>query len=502
MIALSPDMGWCCAVGMVALRDKAERFAQHVDFVAPTLKQYGLGVWLTWSFTSYHGASWVPSFTAEGLSFLVFLVSTLSLALTLVILLALEWRGRLPRVKSLALASGAAATVGAAVLDFPAGAGAIPDGALVIAAALTGMGSAVLMLAATLMLEAEGPRESFVIVAKNSVYILVAYFVISAISTSLAFVIRASSFIVAAALLSLGDLSPHPHPGARHPLTRRVCCAFSFGLALIILGFSLVDSLARSSKLDVPIGQVDADVMLASIVVIGIILLSYILLGRPVDLVSKFHGIIAAMLVVLGLTMVFGTGAAALAIPFGTCRFLLQVPTYALCIQLAAWLGTPAFRVVGPLHVAMCLADVVGSAIPVFLPSFAESQPARAAVLAVIMCGLFVAFVLVLSRKTLHSLLPEQAMPEDAQADRLIDEEARARYGWKERCQLVGEEFRLTGREMDVLVPLSHGLSPSRIAEDLSLSYYTVRAHTRNIYAKTGVHSRQELIDLIESAAV
>ncbi|WP_420484871.1 helix-turn-helix transcriptional regulator [Eggerthella lenta] len=37
------------------------------------------------------------------------------------------------------------------------------------------------------------------------------------------------------------------------------------------------------------------------------------------------------------------------------------------------------------------------------------------------------------------------------------------------------------------------------VAEELVISKNTVRTHTKSIFAKTGVHSRQELIDLVES---
>lgn len=56
----------------------------------------------------------------------------------------------------------------------------------------------------------------------------------------------------------------------------------------------------------------------------------------------------------------------------------------------------------------------------------------------------------------------------------------------------------LTKRESEVLDYLLKGRSVARIAEDLGLSYNTVNSHVANIYAKCGVHSRQELIDRAE----
>ena len=43
------------------------------------------------------------------------------------------------------------------------------------------------------------------------------------------------------------------------------------------------------------------------------------------------------------------------------------------------------------------------------------------------------------------------------------------------------------------------GYSGKRISEVLVLSLNTVQTHTKNAYHKLGVHSHQELIDLVEA---
>ena len=66
-----------------------------------------------------------------------------------------------------------------------------------------------------------------------------------------------------------------------------------------------------------------------------------------------------------------------------------------------------------------------------------------------------------------------------------------------ERLDEVALRFGLSERERDVLELLAEGRSSARIQEDLCISAGTVNYHTRNIYAKLGVHSRQEVIDLV-----
>ena len=45
---------------------------------------------------------------------------------------------------------------------------------------------------------------------------------------------------------------------------------------------------------------------------------------------------------------------------------------------------------------------------------------------------------------------------------------------------------------------MSHGRSRKIIASTLGYSQNTIRNYTRNIYAKAGVHSKQELLDLLD----
>lgn len=63
----------------------------------------------------------------------------------------------------------------------------------------------------------------------------------------------------------------------------------------------------------------------------------------------------------------------------------------------------------------------------------------------------------------------------------------------------IAERFGLSERERDVFVLLAEGRSSARIQEDLCIAAGTVNYHTRNIYQKLGVHSRQEVIDLVHA---
>ncbi|UNO43404.1 LuxR C-terminal-related transcriptional regulator [Streptomyces sp. MST-110588] len=52
----------------------------------------------------------------------------------------------------------------------------------------------------------------------------------------------------------------------------------------------------------------------------------------------------------------------------------------------------------------------------------------------------------------------------------------------------------LTNRELTVLRHLQEGVPLRRIADDLFVSYNTVKSHTRAVYRKLGAHSRAEAL--------
>ncbi len=67
-----------------------------------------------------------------------------------------------------------------------------------------------------------------------------------------------------------------------------------------------------------------------------------------------------------------------------------------------------------------------------------------------------------------------------------------------DRCQAIAAERGLTPRELEVMQLLVKGRTKAYIAETLYLTENTVKGHARHIYTKLDVHSKQELLDLVE----
>lgn len=66
-------------------------------------------------------------------------------------------------------------------------------------------------------------------------------------------------------------------------------------------------------------------------------------------------------------------------------------------------------------------------------------------------------------------------------------------------CRKIAHEYGLSPRETKVFQLLAQGRSRTYIQSELFLSDGTVKTHTRHIYRKLGVHSKQDLISLIQS---
>jgi DNA-binding CsgD family transcriptional regulator len=66
-------------------------------------------------------------------------------------------------------------------------------------------------------------------------------------------------------------------------------------------------------------------------------------------------------------------------------------------------------------------------------------------------------------------------------------------------CDCLAKRHGLSTREREVFLYLARGYGQVYIAKELYVSENTVRTHTRHIYAKVGVSSREELLQLIDA---
>ncbi len=62
----------------------------------------------------------------------------------------------------------------------------------------------------------------------------------------------------------------------------------------------------------------------------------------------------------------------------------------------------------------------------------------------------------------------------------------------------MGAQFMLSDREIEVLSLYALGYTQKKVSEELFISPDTVHAHIKRIYSKTGLHSRQDILDYLQ----
>lgn len=70
---------------------------------------------------------------------------------------------------------------------------------------------------------------------------------------------------------------------------------------------------------------------------------------------------------------------------------------------------------------------------------------------------------------------------------------------YEQRCERACSQYGLSPREREIFALLGRGHTASFIAKTLIISESTVYTHTRNIYQKAGIGSREELIALVSA---
>lgn len=80
-----------------------------------------------------------------------------------------------------------------------------------------------------------------------------------------------------------------------------------------------------------------------------------------------------------------------------------------------------------------------------------------------------------------------------------VADEAEARDEVGAACDRIVERFALSEREAEVCELLTRGNTRAGIASRLFVSENTVRTHVKNIYSKLHIHSKQQLIDLVDA---
>lgn len=226
--------------------------------------------------------------------------------------------------------------------------------------------------------------------------------------------------------------------------------------------------------------------------------------SEPRALPPLFIAPVAALVVLLlPQTSLSENFMAAVAYPIGSIAFELLL-LFAAVLFARRYHASPA-RCFMAARLAFALSDAAGAAAGTAILEQSDALAIAYLASLLLMAGSGVLIAAVAVTVFLQRPLPVSAAPADGigsedeyvEAPAPVHAELTPHEAIVRRCQGLAATFGLSEREGDVLVLVAEGRSSARIQEDLSIAAGTVNYHTRNIYAKLGVHSRQEVIDLV-----
>lgn len=96
--------------------------------------------------------------------------------------------------------------------------------------------------------------------------------------------------------------------------------------------------------------------------------------------------------------------------------------------------------------------------------------------------------------------VPEITDPRKGREDE-SDGHGHGRGHWMQTCDDLAERYKLSPRQKEIFILLAKGRNVRYIKDELVVSTPTVKSHIYNIYQKMGIHSHQELLDLVEESA-
>lgn len=520
------------------------RLGMAIEEQWPALKLVGFGFYYAWIWISYNSNVLVSPAAAYDLPpdtiSQTYLASTLALAVALVALSLLR-----RFTERLMASNGAVAlialAVGAATVGTYASSSLGAEGNLLLLAsgALTGLGTSVVVLRFGIIYGKVPAHDAVMYTAASFVFACMIYFVAIGLPdpvgmgfTALLPLMAVLSTLTNAEFASESALPSRP---SRAPLK-----AFFVRLLIAVAVFSVVVGVSRGFA--VPHSQVacmneeGAIVVFGTGVVAAALFLVVGLLGRRFDVSRMYYPIIMVVAACILVTpLVGGTGFGSQFITIGYNCFVLVI----WCLLAYVAYSSPLSSIVvfglgrGASALGTTLGWMVGLAL---VRAHGESTLSLEVVSVAMVFALLVVSMLVLNDRLIGEALRygagterregpsdvakvspateegegtdrESAAGEDGEcasetvlagAAASTAAEVRRPGRYQARCRAVAERCGLTARERDVFDLLVRGRSIDYIAQNLTISFNTAKSHIRHIYVKTDVHSRQELLDLID----
>lgn len=185
---------------------------------------------------------------------------------------------------------------------------------------------------------------------------------------------------------------------------------------------------------------------------------------------------------------------------FGAGFWCFRAITWVFCLLISHALAISSLRAIAILDATFALAVVVSGRVNNTLAEamkMGTAEMTTVSLVAVFVCMLIAMVVLngLGIRKVLDSHQPGASPQSPSTPEIPLTTESE---NSEDPVQALFDRCGLSPREQEVATLLARGRSLPFIQEELYISAGTAQTHARHIYKKMGVHSRQELINLVE----
>lgn len=255
------------------------------------------------------------------------------------------------------------------------------------------------------------------------------------------------------------------------------------GVLILMMSFGFLQYTAYHFSTPYPFGETVAHLLAAALVLLVLFAVQDTEFSFAMKLAATLMLFSFVLLAVSPQTMRISVVLAA------ATEGMLEPLVVLALVTLATASGADPFRLFGIYTVCVGVTQILGCLLAIgehaIWPSLSYSVFGLGLVALLIITAVWL-----LNDKTVNRFLWG-----DATAENASDADARS---FDEKAQDVAQAHGLTARETEVMALFAKGRSSAFIAEAFCVSNNTVRSHILHLYAKCNVHSRQELISLID----
>lgn len=531
----------------------------RVDERMPFVKFLGISFWIAWFGTAYGSAVWVqPTADTSAPVAVMFNVSTAAHMVALILVAALS--SKLPnffRRAEVVTLAGVVGVIGS-VLVICAAPPYLDSGAVFFTGcALTGIGTAGLSLCAGLLLCSVRPAEAIAYLMFAEIMAALLQSAVLGLPSMAVLLAFSLLPLLSAACFAVGSSSPLPEAVAESSRLRPDSRFVS--LLAVVFVLSVVANVSKGGYTStIPPLQLIVDggiVNFITVPVIAVLALIALTSRKTLNFSHWFYPMVVVIIVSLLVTYLFPESGSLGFVISGVAYQIFDMILWYVFSYIVYQSKVSAVFVVAAGRAVVACGVTIGNLIGGYCATASDGAPMLTSVVYLVLFVAALSTFIVLPEKKIDRLLmpiPDEDDVVDhgvpAARERTSDSEASvkaevlsadasnavaceadaahgsaqanassmheavsdpadsprpvpvdgARSDWRRLVMQLASERGLTEREREVFVLLARGRGSQSISDALTISLYTARAHTRNIYAKLDVHSRQELIDMVD----